>query len=47
MIRHYNQLRNSTQVFEQEMETNIELYDLQRTWKYEDTSTESDSYIQG
>ena len=47
MLRRYNQLCNSSQLLVQEMETNTEFYDLQRTRKCEDTSTESDSYIRG
>ena len=47
MLRRHDQLCNSTQLFVQEMETNIELCDIQRTRHCEDTSIASDSCIRG
>ena len=44
MICSHNQLRNSSQLFIQKMETNIEFYDLQRKGKCEDPLIESNSY---
>ena len=47
MLHSHDKLCNPSRLFVQEMETNIELYDIQRTRKCEDTSIASDSYIKG